>query len=147
MNRAHQISVPDRVTRVMRLLTHAAEHHLPCPGNAEIARAVGGTGLATGAGCIALLEAMNLITVERGSNSRVVTINATGKRTAGRVGKPHFRVAGFIWTDDRDGKLMEAVSEGATFAEAADFVGEGCSARLATNRFEQLRLHMGPQAA
>lgn len=70
------------------MFEHAANAGRPAPSNAEIAVACD---LArTNSACIVVnrLVKRGLISVERGSISRVVTITATGKRTAGTIDKP-----------------------------------------------------------
>jgi hypothetical protein len=67
---------------VFDLLVAAAAASEPCPSNETICRAVGARSLATGARFVAALEAAGVITVERAHKSRVVTIVATGNRTA-----------------------------------------------------------------
>jgi hypothetical protein len=86
------VPVPERVIRVMRMLRLAAEGGMPCPGNAEIAAAIEGASLSSGANAIALLETMNLIRVERFGASRIVTIVESGKKTAGETGNIHWRL-------------------------------------------------------
>jgi DNA-binding MarR family transcriptional regulator len=139
------IAVPDRVTVLMRLLNDAAEKAAACPTNMEIADAIGVRGIATAANAISLLEAMNLIRVERGVRNRVVTIVSTGKRTGGMVRSAHPRAIGqSIWNDDRDAELMDAMSEGATFLQAAERLGLGYE--QVRQRFNALAAVMGAGA-
>jgi hypothetical protein len=146
MSHCPLIAVPERVSKVMRILVAAADAGEPCPSNLTIASAVGSSSMATGASCIALLESMNLISVERGNCSRVVTIVATGKRTAGKVAKGHWRDLRSRWNDDLDADLMDAIADGASWREAAERVGDGCTVSQAKSRFDTLRARMGAQA-
>jgi len=73
---------------VLKLVTHAAEMGEPCPSNLVIADVTGST---SGSALVASLERKGLIRVERGNSKRVVTILATGRRTAGQIRKPHWR--------------------------------------------------------
>lgn len=78
---------------VFAMIVRAAETGRPCPSNGEIAGAIGANSVATAARWIGKLEKVGLITVERGTSCRVVTIKASGKRTAGIVTKPHWRLS------------------------------------------------------
>jgi hypothetical protein len=68
---------------VLRLLSHAASHDLPCPTNAELARRVGLKDAIAASYRVRRLVADGKITVELPSpiERRVVTIIATGKST------------------------------------------------------------------
>lgn len=76
----------------LAMIEGAAEAGLPCPSNPDIAERHGFSSVSSGARSIERLEGAGLIRVERGNCSRVVTILASGKRTAGVVGKPHWRM-------------------------------------------------------
>jgi hypothetical protein len=76
---------------VLRLLTEAAEAGLKCPSNVEIAAAADMASPSTGPRVIKRLARHGLIEVETGQHARVVTIVATGKRTAGVAGRTHWR--------------------------------------------------------
>lgn len=78
---------------VMSMLTRAADNNLPCPKNGAIAQAVDARSPATAARLISRLESSGRISVERGNTCRVVTIQKTGKRTAGTVERPHWRLS------------------------------------------------------
>lgn len=67
--------------RVLQLLEAAAEAGAPCPSNRELCEALGMERL-DASDVVLALEARRLIRVERLSNARIVTIVATGKRTA-----------------------------------------------------------------
>ena len=75
------IAVPDRVTKVMKLLTHAASTGAECPTNEVIRQRIGAQSASGAANAIKLLESMGLISVERTRSARCVTILATGKST------------------------------------------------------------------
>lgn len=74
------------------MIEHAADAGLPCPSNPDIAARHGFSSISSGARAIERLERAGMICVERGNCSRVAIIVATGKRTAGVVGKPHWRM-------------------------------------------------------
>jgi hypothetical protein len=144
-----------RVKVVMSLLSRAAEDGARCPNNPEIAYRIGAGSPASAARSVALLETMGLITVERGHMSRVVTIVATGKRTAGaikhsrifskRVGmRKRYQKREINWTANDDALLMERVSLGDDFEQAAAFVGK--TGDVAAARFDHLAARMGWQA-
>jgi len=73
---------------IFEIVNDAAERGEPCPDNPTLIAATGH--LSTSAGTIALqdLHDRGLIKLERFSDCRVVTIIATGKRTAGGNGAP-----------------------------------------------------------
>lgn len=79
----------DRV--VYAMLVRAAEAGEPCPCNAEIAAVLGSTSVGAASECVSRLERDGWIAVERGNRQRVVTILATGRRTAGVIAAPHWR--------------------------------------------------------
>lgn len=143
------LPLAQRVTVVMGLLRKAAEANKPCPTNSELAYAMGGSGMTSGATIISFLEKVGMIEVVRGRSTRVVTICATGQRTAGNITKlanyvPR-RKRGFQWTPARDAILMEAIANELDFEQAANLTGaeaEECAARL-----DALAFAMGAQAA
>ncbi len=150
------LAVPDRVRKVMRLLTVAAANNSPCPTNSEIAVAIGAKSMSAGANAIGLLESANLIRVERTNSRRVVTIVSTGKRTAGRIvngrnyvkrseGHSSARKAALnIWTPALDDRLMDLVSEDRDFASIAAELD--LPERICSIRFDQLAAEIGSQA-
>lgn len=75
----------------MRLIEQAASLGEPCPKNETIAVAIGYSSVSASCRVLNRLEANGLIHVERGAINRVVTILATGKRTAGVVHHQHWR--------------------------------------------------------
>lgn len=79
---------------VLAMLEEAANAGLPCPTNVEITEALDFSSMSTAPDIIARLERDGQITVERGIRSRVVTIVATGNRTAGQITTPHWSVMG-----------------------------------------------------
>ena len=88
--------------RVLTALSRAAAEGLVCPGNDALAGLSGVIGSATASGSVKRLERAGRIIVERGNNSRVVTIVATGKKTAGTISAPHWRAraAGAVVADE-----------------------------------------------
>lgn len=83
--RADRLEIGEIRRITLAMIEKAAAANERCPTNTEIARAVGGKSMNTGSQAIARLEAEGLIAVERGNISRVVTIVASGARTAGKV--------------------------------------------------------------
>ena len=132
----------ERVRIVMDMMRTAAEHGDKAPANTVLATALG-VGPATASNVVELCETMNLIRVDRGRSDRVVTIVATGARTAGKVtGKP---AKPTVWTSDLDAALMDAVAEGIGFPEIARDLRLSLGA--VKRRFELLRARFGGQAA
>lgn len=135
------IPVPERVKIAMSMIVAAAERGERCPSNAEIAVAIGQQGMSAGANIVSTLETMGLILVRRSKKARVVTIMATGKQTGGTIVKeisvvPHKSRSAPYWTAARDATLMEAVSQGLDFEQAAHWIG--CDHEAAAARFDEL---------
>lgn len=76
---------------VLRMIVRAAERGEKCPTNDCIAAAIGAASPSSGPTVLDRLARRGLITVERGNMLRVVTVLATGKRTAGVVKRDHWR--------------------------------------------------------
>lgn len=101
------------------VLVRAAESGQPCPGNTELAGRFGWDSIASPVRRMQKLEKAGRITVERGHHTRVVTIVATGQRTAGaavrsqrvrvsgprRRSKPSEEQAPTVTSDDRWPKI------------------------------------------
>lgn len=81
----------DREALCLKILTERAEHGLACPTNNELCELLGYDSPAAPARIIKQLENRRLISVERGQVTRVITVLATGDRTAGQVGQAHWR--------------------------------------------------------
>lgn len=81
---------------VLEMVERAANAGAACPSNLDIAQAIGAKSISSGPKALERLEKRGLIKVERGATSRVVTILATGKRTAGTVTKRHWSVRGVV---------------------------------------------------
>lgn len=75
---------------VLGLIEIAADEGLPCPTNTQLFDELG-VSISEGSTILVALELKGLIKVERGSSRRVVTIVATGKRTAGEITNTHWR--------------------------------------------------------
>lgn len=73
------------------ILDAAARKGEVCPSNTALADRMGFNSTATACRYIDRLVDAELITVQRGSHSRIVTILATGMKTAGTITKPHWR--------------------------------------------------------
>lgn len=76
---------------VMAMLERAVEAGYPCPSNYEIAAALGAGSISIGPAVLDQLARAGLISIERGQRTRVVTVIANGKRTAGVIGLKHWR--------------------------------------------------------
>jgi hypothetical protein len=144
------IPVNERIKVTMQMLVRAAENKCDCPGNAEIATAIGAASMSAGANIISTLETMGLIQVQRGRMSRVVTIVATGARTKGAIKSPvkaakRDRKPPSFWNHTRDATLMEAMSQGLDFEQAANWIG--CGPEICAARFDELASAFGAQAA
>lgn len=74
-----------RCSAALEAIEQAAENNLPCPTNEELALVLGGR---ANTACEALqrLESQGVITVERFTRYRIVTICETGKQTAAPTG-------------------------------------------------------------
>lgn len=102
----------ERDERVYRLLEQAAKDGRPSPTNNEIADALGLMSSGGASAIITRLAQRGRIAVQRGNCNRVVTIVATGKSTAGRIAKPHWRaskVIGPAVADDCSGAQLVAL--------------------------------------
>jgi len=141
-------TTPAPLKSAMAMIERAANAGCECPTNSEIAAAMGRSSMASGADALSTLETLGMTSVVRGRCNRVVTITATGKRTAGTVRKPIGlvqRKPRVRWTRARDSILMEAISQDMDFEQAANLVGyspEQCAAR-----FDELASRFGRQAA
>jgi hypothetical protein len=79
-----QEGAAERAEKVFAILKHAAARGERCPHNALLAERFG-CGTSTIDGALKLLQAEGKILVQRGTYHRVVTILATGQKTAGQV--------------------------------------------------------------
>lgn len=91
MNRTDLLGLTFQEKAVLASIEHAAEAGTACPSNTAFADELS-IGASKGSDIIARLERKGLIKVQRGNSMRVVTIVATGKRTAGEITKPHWRL-------------------------------------------------------
>lgn len=85
--------IKDKETRAsvaLAAIKRAAEAGEPCPSNLQLARLIGAESMSAGANVVSFLAATGVISVERGSSNRVVTVHSIGKSTAGRVKAPHW---------------------------------------------------------
>lgn len=73
---------------ILAIISRAAEAGQACPSNTMFADLTGSTNASE---IISSLERKGMIRVQRGNSKRVVTIIATGKRTAGEIKRPHWR--------------------------------------------------------
>ncbi len=124
--------------RVFDALVRAASEGVRCPGNDELALVAGFHGSATSSASLKRLEAAGKIAVERGNCSRVVTIIATGKKTAGVVSAPHWRdrakastiVAEVSVEADRSSRRREAAKRLSVAARMSADPAEGLTPRV-----------------
>jgi hypothetical protein len=137
-----QVVRDDRLTKMLRALERAANAGVPCPSNDDLSRTLGYASPSKASDLIAMLETIGFITVERGCDTRVVTIVKTGKRTAGEVGKRRQKNG---WTEDQEAILMDGMAEGLTFAAIGKILGK--SKNACVSRFHALAASMGHQAA
>lgn len=78
-----------KAASIFRLIKLAAENGLECPTNAALAEAVGYRSTANVAKALSFLAVAGMIEIERFNHTRIVTIVASGKKTAGAIRKPH----------------------------------------------------------
>lgn len=140
-NRSARTPSIDRPQRCLAILKRAAEAGARCPSNGDIADMLGIASTGAASEIVSLLEAAGHITVERSRTSRIVTIVATGHRTAGI---PIKRRAG-DWTEDQDAILMDGLAEGEGFTALGKLIGK--SKHACISRFNKIRAEMGAQAA
>lgn len=81
VRREPRLGAPD--TRLLEILTRAAETGAACPTNSVLAELLGYAGTGAVSGAVKRLEDRKLIKVERRSSSRTITIVATGRSTSG----------------------------------------------------------------
>lgn len=86
----HAVEMAGKIFKALRL---CAEAGLECPSNRQLAERVGYKSTASVSDAINFLATAGMIDVERGNHNRVVTICASGKRTAGEVRKAHHSAA------------------------------------------------------
>jgi len=79
-----------REQRLLEILITAADKGDVCPSNDQICELMGMQSIGSPPTVMNKLVRRGLIRVERFGNSRIVTIVATGKSTAGERGAPHF---------------------------------------------------------
>lgn len=79
-----------REQRLLEILTTAADKGEICPSNDQICALMGMQSIGSPPTVMNKLVQRGLIRVERFGNSRIVTIVASGKSTAGERGVPHF---------------------------------------------------------
>lgn len=79
-----------REQRLLEILITAAGNGDICPSNDQICELMGMQSIGSPPTVMNKLVRRGLIRVERFGNSRIVTIVATGKSTAGERGAPHF---------------------------------------------------------
>ena len=79
----------ERASRIFAVLRDAAERGKRCPSNATLAERFG-VGTTAVVNALHFLESCGMIVVDRSNATRIVTIRATGKQTAGKVYAPHW---------------------------------------------------------
>ncbi len=76
---------------ILAALERAANAGQPCPSNGELASLIDRQSTSAAVEALARLSRAGRIAVQRGPASRVVTILATGKSTAGTITQTHWR--------------------------------------------------------
>lgn len=79
----------ERASRIFAVIRDAAERGERCPTNAVLAERFG-VGTTVIVNALHFLESCGMIVVTRSNATRIVTIRATGKQTAGKVHGPHW---------------------------------------------------------
>lgn len=79
----------ERASRIFAIIRDAADRGECCPSNAILAQRFG-VGSSVIVNALHFLESVGMIVVSRSNASRIVTIRATGKQTAGKVYAPHW---------------------------------------------------------
>lgn len=79
----------ERASRIFAVIRDAAERNQRCPSNAILAERFG-VGATAIVNALHFLESVGMIVVSRSNASRIVTIRATGKQTAGKLHAPHW---------------------------------------------------------
>ncbi|PZQ55280.1 MAG: hypothetical protein DI555_07995 [Novosphingobium pentaromativorans] len=90
MSNTARPALSDRATKLLELLTRCAAEGRAAPSNADLTAFLQLDRANTVPRIMQRLEERGLIVVERYSCSRIVTIVATGQRTAGVPGTPHW---------------------------------------------------------
>lgn len=83
------LSLSPALQRAFDLIEKAANAGAPCPTNEAIARHMRIRSIGTASGYLSRLRDLGVIRLERGQNSRIVTIVATGRRTSGPPSAAH----------------------------------------------------------
>jgi len=79
---------------ILAAVERAANAGDECPTNIELADLAGLNSVGASSGALSRLQQRGLVVIERGPMHRVVTIVATGKKTAGVVTVPHWSERG-----------------------------------------------------
>ena len=82
--------LPMRQLRMLNLLEEAAEAGKACPTNDQLCEAMGMNSIGDPPGVMNALAKAGVIRIERFKQSRIITIVASGKATAGQRGDPHY---------------------------------------------------------
>ncbi len=98
MSRANAIAWAKAANVAYDHLVRAATAGAPCPGNVRLAQIIGRKSQSSATKVLDNLVSRGMIRLERFQNHRIVTIVATGKRTAGEPGIPHKARCGNRWT-------------------------------------------------
>lgn len=88
-SQADQEHAVQRAGKIFALIRQAAERGEACPTNEALGERFGCSGQRIVA-ALHFLESAGMISVERGNDCRVVTIRASGQKTAGEVVSPHW---------------------------------------------------------
>ncbi len=113
-----------RAEKLLAVLSDCAAQGRAAPTNAELMDILGLERENSASRTLKRLEERGVVTVQRFTNSRVITITSTGKSTAGAAGTAH-------WTDENA-------------AAGADDQPQGDAAPVARAKPEPLRLDRDP---
>lgn len=136
----HPLTEPERI--VLDAIIGAAERGEPCPTNNFLKTCLGYNSQSSVCHLVKRLEQHGLILVERFSAHRIVTVLATGKKTA-EPNHPGHRKQHEYALRRRD-ELAELVANGATLVEASRVMG--FSPKRAIQMWAEIRKPFGWQA-
>lgn len=88
-----RVLAAERDGQALAILRSCAAAGEICPTNGALCELLGMESVGATSGVLSRLERRGLIAVERGQQSRVVTIIETGRKTAGTVKTAHWRLS------------------------------------------------------
>ena len=132
--------------RLLAIITDAAERGDVCPTNTALCEALGVSSVGQMSGFVKRLELYGYIQVDRASNTRVVTVQTTGKRTAGPKVCQHWTkrepdvFASFAASETVQKEAARA-GRRTTLSEAIMARADADQARLTAERTKWLQIH------